>query len=112
MRHNGRDTRGRSAAAGSGRPSSVRLPNQGDHREQIVGAKEGPAGGHGDEGIGWDGVRPGSRDRAEPPGRVVKVDPILAPVMARRQEDEPLPMQRMERMGYLNPPRIGGIWRS
>ena len=112
MRHNELDTRCRSAAAGSRRPSSVCLPNQGDHREQVVGAKEGPAGGHGDEGIGWDGVRPGSRNRAELLSRVVKVDAILAPVMARRQEDEPLPMQRMERMGNLNPPRIGAIWRS
>lgn len=62
MRQNDLDTYCRPLEAGSPRSSSARLLDQADHGEQIVGSKEGTAGGHIDERIRRNDVRPGNRD--------------------------------------------------
>jgi hypothetical protein len=98
-------------SAGRGR-SRRELPHQGGQRQQILDAEARSAGRERDERIRRDDVRPGSRDRAEAPGGVVEGDPIFAPGLAVAQQLKTPTVQRMERMGDLNPSRTVAIRRS
>jgi len=81
--------------------SSSQLLHQLHQLEQVLIAKEGSAAGHRNKRIGRHGRGPARRNRAQTAFCVVKVNPILAPVMAIRDQLEPLASQRMVRMGYL-----------
>src|SRR6202022_375380 len=69
--------------------------------EQVLIAKEASASGHRNKRIGCHYRGPARRNRAQTAFCVVEVNPILAPVMAIRDQLEPLASQRMVRMGYL-----------
>jgi hypothetical protein len=58
----------------------------------------GPSGCQGDKGIGHARVSPAGRQRFERTLLVVEEHPVLAPGLAHRQQLEPTPAQRMERM--------------
>jgi hypothetical protein len=80
--------------------SSSKLLHQLDQLDQVLVAKEAAAAGHRHKRIFRYYRGPATRDRAQIPFGVV-VDPVLAPVVAIRDELELLASQRMVRMGYL-----------
>src|SRR5438094_4729102 len=81
--------------------SSSQLLHQLHQPEQVLIAKQAPAAGHRHKRI-WRHYRgPARRDRAQTAFSVVEVNPILAPVMAIRDQLELLASQWMVRMGYL-----------
>jgi hypothetical protein len=81
--------------------SSSLLLHQLHQLEQVLIAKQAPAAGYRHKRIGRHYRGPARRDRAQTAFCVVEVNPILAPVMAIRDQLELLASQRMVRMGYL-----------
>src|SRR5262245_32827758 len=81
--------------------SSSQLLHQLHQLQQVFIAKEASAAGHRNKRIGRHYRGPARRNRAQTTFYVVEVNPILAPVMAIRDQLEPLASQRMVRMGYL-----------
>jgi hypothetical protein len=84
-------------------------PKQPDDLGQIVGTKQRSTSGYDDERIRNDDVGPLRRDGLELATVVFEVDPVLVPRLAAREKNEPLAMQRMERVGDLNPSPIVAI---
>ena len=80
---------------------SSQLLHQIHQLEQVLIAKEASASGHRNKRIGRHDRGPARRNRAQTAFCVVEVNPILAPVMAIRDQLEPLSSQWMVRMGYL-----------
>jgi len=81
--------------------SSSKLLHELDQLDQVLVAKEASAAGHRHKRIFRYHRGPAGRNRAQIPFGVVEVDPVLAPVVAIRDQLEPLASQRMMRMGYL-----------
>jgi hypothetical protein len=80
--------------------SSSKLLHQLHQSEQVLVAKKASAAGYGYKGIFPHHRGPTSRNGAQLP-LVMKVDPVLAPVMAIRDQLELLALQRMVRMDYF-----------
>ena len=81
--------------------SSSQFLHQLHQLEQVLIAKKASAAGHRNKRIRRRDRGPARRNRAQTAFCVVEVNPILAPVMAIRDQLEPLAFQRMVRMGYL-----------
>jgi hypothetical protein len=81
--------------------SSSKLLHQINQLEQVLEAKEASASGHCHEWIFRHHRGPTGRNGPQLSCGVVEVDPILAPVVAVRDQLEPLPSQGMVRVGYL-----------
>ena len=81
--------------------SSSKLPHQINQLEQVLKAKEASATGHCHKWILRYHRGPTRRNGAQLSRRVVEVDPVLAPVVAIRDQLELLASQGMVRMGYL-----------
>jgi hypothetical protein len=69
--------------------------------EQVLVPEQATAGGHGHERIFRQGRSPSGRNGAPPTSVVMKVDSVLAPVVAVHHQPELLAPQRMEGMGDL-----------
>jgi hypothetical protein len=81
--------------------TSSQLLHQIHQLEQVLVAKQTSAAGHGHKGVWGHRCGPACWNRAQTPVGVVKVNPVLAPVMAIGDQVELLASQRMVRMGYL-----------
>jgi hypothetical protein len=81
--------------------SSSQLLHQLHQLEQVFIAKQAPPTRHRNKRIGRHYRGPARWNRAQTTFCVVEVNPILAPVMAIRDQLEPLASQRMVRMGYF-----------
>jgi hypothetical protein len=81
--------------------SSSKLLHQINQLEQVLEAKEASATGRCHKWIFRYHRGPARRNGAQLSRRVVEVDPVLAPVVAIRDQLELLASQGMVRMGYL-----------
>jgi hypothetical protein len=81
--------------------SSSQLLHQLHQPEQVLIAKKASAAGHRHKRIWRRYCGPARGNRAQTAFSVVEVNPILAPVVAIRDQLELLASQRMVRMGYL-----------
>ena len=81
--------------------SSSKLLHQIDQLEQVFEAKEASASGHFHEWIFRHHRSPTCRNGPQLICVVVEVDPVLAPVVAIRDQLELLSSQGMVRVGYL-----------
>jgi hypothetical protein len=90
----------------------VCCPKQHHDLGQIVGPKTRSTSGYDDERIATNDVGPLRRDGLEVATLILEIDTVLAPRLAAREKNEPLAMQRMERVGDLNPSLIVAIMCS
>ena len=74
--------------------------------EQVLGAKGRAPRRNRDGGIDRENAGPLSRQRDQPTGVVVVVNPVLAPIVAIRHQGELTPAERVERMSDLE--RLAG----
>jgi len=81
--------------------SSSKLLHQVNQLEQVLEAKETSASGHRHEWIFRRHRGPSCRNGPQLCCGIVEVDSVLAPVVAVRDQLEPLASQGMVRMGYL-----------
>src|SRR6478672_2432114 len=81
--------------------SSSKLLRQVDQLEQILEPKEASAAGHCHKWIFRRHRGPTCRNGPQHSRGVVEVDPVLAPVVAIRDQLELLASQGMVRVGYL-----------
>jgi hypothetical protein len=81
--------------------SSSKLLHQLHQLQQVHESKEAAAGRHCHKRIFRHHRGPTRRNGVQLPCGIVEVDPILAPVVAIRDQLEPLASQGMVRMGYL-----------
>jgi hypothetical protein len=81
--------------------SSSKLLHQIKQLEQVLEAKEASASGHCHEWIFRHHRGPTRRNGVQLPCGIVEVDPVLAPVVAVRDQLELPASQGMVRMGYL-----------
>ena len=81
--------------------SSSKLLHQLHQLEQVLIAKEASAAGYCSKGIFLHYRGPTRRNGAQFSLGIVKVDPVLAPVVAIRDQLELLALQRMMRMDYF-----------
>ena len=86
--------------------------DQPDDLDQIVRPEQGSASSYGDERIRRNDVGPLRRDRLEMAKVILEVDPLVAPRLAAREKNESAAMQRVKRVGDLNPPLIVAITGS
>ena len=86
---------------GSQPRSLSQLLHQLHQLQQVFIAKEASAAGQHNKRIERHYRGPTRGNRAQTAIGVVEVNPILAPVVAIRDQLEPLASQRMVRMGYL-----------
>lgn len=80
---------------------SSKLLHQLHQSEQVLIAKKASAAGYGYKGVFRHYRGPTSRNGAQLSLAIMKVDPILAPVLAIRDHFELLAFQRMVRMDYF-----------
>ena len=81
--------------------SSSKVRHQVNQLEQVLEAKEASASGHCHEWIFRHHRGPTRRNGVQLPCGIVEVDPVLAPVVAVRDQLELPASQGMVRMGYL-----------
>jgi hypothetical protein len=81
--------------------SSSKLLHQLHQLDQVLVAKEASTAGHRHKRIFRYHGGPARRNRAQTPFVVVEVDPVLAPIVAIRDQLELLASQWVVRMGYL-----------
>lgn len=90
---------------------SGEAPHEPRQLNQILSPQRRSAGGHDDERVGRNHIRPARRQRNKPTTLVVEVHTVLTPVPAASHEHELTAMPRVKRMSHPNTLRLIGTIR-